>query len=127
MVDEFQDPEHSGPPGEPEAAAEPTSRRLGIPALLAGGAALVALCLAAVWWGGLLIMALASAGDSVIYAAYFKPDGQPFTRYVNRSDPRVKALIGKGSGRTPLDRLLSAAEQDASVERVSREIRFESL
>jgi methyl-accepting chemotaxis protein len=66
-----------------------------------------------------------SAQDSVLYAVYFKADGKPFTRYVNRKDPQVKALLEKGSGRTALDKLLSAAAADASVRPVSQEIRFE--
>ncbi len=66
-----------------------------------------------------------SSQDSVLYAVYYKPDGTPYTRYVNRKDPKVKALMDKGSGRTPLDKLLSAVPGDPSVTPVSQEIRFE--
>ncbi len=66
-----------------------------------------------------------SSQDSVLYAVFFKADGKPFTRYVNRKDPQVKAMLARGSGRTPLDKLLSAAKGDASVKPISQEIRFE--
>jgi methyl-accepting chemotaxis protein len=67
----------------------------------------------------------ASAQESVIYAVYYKPDGSPFTRYVNRQDPRVKALMEQGSGRTGFDKLLSAAKASASMQRVTRDISFD--
>lgn len=66
-----------------------------------------------------------SEQKSVVYAIYFKPDGQPFTRYVNRKDPKVKALLNKGDGRTPVDKLLSAVANDSTIRPLSREIRFE--
>lgn len=68
----------------------------------------------------------ASAQDSVVYAVYKKPDSGLFTRYINRKDPRVLALLEKGSGRTGFDKLLSAAASDPSIKRVTQEIRFEN-
>ncbi len=66
-----------------------------------------------------------SKQDSVLYAVFLKPNGKPYTHYVNRKDPLVQALLAKGSGRTPLDKLLSATSGDASVKPVRQEIRFE--
>jgi len=66
-----------------------------------------------------------SSQDSVLCAVYYKPDGKPFTRYVNRKDPKVKALMEKGEGRTPLDKLLAAVSGEASITLVSQEIHFE--
>jgi methyl-accepting chemotaxis protein len=51
--------------------------------------------------------------------------GRPLTRYVNRNNNIVKDLIAKGTGRTPMDKLLSAAANDNNIKEISRPILFE--
>ncbi|MES9855156.1 MAG: methyl-accepting chemotaxis protein [Sedimenticola sp.] len=69
---------------------------------------------------------VANSSPYVVYAIYMRPDGgKPFTRYVNRKNPRVSSLIEKGEGRTPMDKLLSAAAVDPDIKEVTRKILFE--
>lgn len=69
---------------------------------------------------------VANSNPRVVYAIYMRPDnGRPFTRYVNRKNPLVKALIAKGDGRTPLDKLLSAVAADPGIKQINRPIIFE--
>jgi methyl-accepting chemotaxis protein len=67
----------------------------------------------------------ASAQDSVVFAVYKKPDGSPYTRYINRQDANVARLIAQGSGATGFDKLLAAAATDPTIQLITREIRFE--
>ena len=41
---------------------------------------------------------VANRNRHVVYAVFERPDGRPYTRYVNADNPRVSQLIGKGSG-----------------------------
>jgi HAMP domain-containing protein len=69
---------------------------------------------------------VANNNPRVVYAVYLRPDdGRPFTRYVNRGNPLVKALIEKGEGRTPLEKLFAAAASDPNIRVVNRTIEFE--
>ncbi|MCU7806151.1 MAG: methyl-accepting chemotaxis protein [Candidatus Thiodiazotropha sp. (ex Lucinoma borealis)] len=69
---------------------------------------------------------VANSNPRVVYAVYVRPNSdRPLTRYVNRKNPIVKALIAKGTGRTPLDKLLSAAAADSNIKEISRPIIFE--
>ena len=69
---------------------------------------------------------VANRNPRVVYAVYIRPNsGKPFTRYVDRSNPIVKALIAKGEGRTPLDKLFSAATSDPNIKQIIRPITFE--
>ncbi len=69
---------------------------------------------------------VANRNPRVVYAVYMRPgSGKPFTRYVDRKNPLVKALIAKGEGRTPLDKLLSAAATDTNIKQIIRPITFE--
>ncbi|MEW8624943.1 MAG: methyl-accepting chemotaxis protein [Candidatus Thiodiazotropha sp.] len=69
---------------------------------------------------------VANKNPRVIYALYIRADGKrPLTRYVNRKNPLVKALIGKGEGRTPMDKLLSASAADTNIKEIIRPVVFE--
>ncbi|MCP3849569.1 MAG: methyl-accepting chemotaxis protein [Gammaproteobacteria bacterium] len=68
---------------------------------------------------------VANKDPNVIYAYFIRPNGKPFTRYVNRKNPKVKDLLVKGKGRSPLDKLLQAASTDKNIIEVSRPIKFE--
>ncbi|MBV2089771.1 MAG: methyl-accepting chemotaxis protein [Candidatus Thiodiazotropha sp. (ex Ctena orbiculata)] len=69
---------------------------------------------------------VANKNPRVIYALYIRADGKrPLTRYVNRKNPLVKGLIGKGEGRTPMDKLLSASAADSNIQEITRPVIFE--
>ncbi len=55
---------------------------------------------------------MAHQNPAVVFVVYFDADGNQLTRHLNRKDPRVKALLDKGEGRTAFDKVLSAAEND---------------
>jgi methyl-accepting chemotaxis protein len=61
----------------------------------------------------------------VIYAVYLKPDGRPITRYINRSDEKIKAYIKTGAGKKKLDKVLSASAKDDSVLLAEKELLLE--
>ncbi len=69
---------------------------------------------------------VASKNERVVFAIYYRPDGTPFTRYINRSSERVKELLQKGQGRTPVDKLLQAAlAPDSEVQVFERKVAYE--
>lgn len=55
---------------------------------------------------------MAHQNPAVVFVVYFDASGNQLTRHLNRNDPRVKALLDKGTGRTAFDKVLSAAEND---------------
>lgn len=57
----------------------------------------------------------AQANPNVLFVVYDDPQGQHLTRYLNREDARVKALLEKGKGERALDKVLEAASHDDSV------------
>jgi methyl-accepting chemotaxis protein len=68
---------------------------------------------------------VANKDPNVIYAYFLRPNGKPFTRYVNRKNPKVKALLAIGKGRTPMEKLLEATAKDENIIEISRSIDFE--
>ena len=68
---------------------------------------------------------VANRNPKVVYAVFMRTNDTPYTRYVNRNNPLVKDLIEKGEGRTPLDKLLSAAQADPNIVHINRPILFE--
>jgi len=68
---------------------------------------------------------VANKDPNVIYAFYLRPTGKPYTRYINRKNPRVKKLLEIGKGRSPLDKLLEASSHDSNIIKVHREVVFE--
>jgi len=68
---------------------------------------------------------VANKDPNVIYAYFIRPNGKPFTRYVNRKNEKVKAFLSVGQGRSPMDKLLDAAGKDKNIVEVSRPIEFE--
>lgn len=68
---------------------------------------------------------VANNNPNVVYAFYLRPNGKPYTRYVNRKNPLVKELLTKGQGRSPLDKLIDAASKDENIIQTSRDILFE--
>ena len=58
---------------------------------------------------------MAHQNPAVVFVAYFDAEGNQLTRHLNRKDPRIKALLKKGEGRTAFDKVLSAAANDPSL------------
>ncbi|RRJ83674.1 methyl-accepting chemotaxis protein [Aestuariirhabdus litorea] len=58
---------------------------------------------------------VAHRNPNVIFAFYLDADGNPLTRHLERSDPRVKALLERGEGRRSGDKVLNAARGDSSI------------
>ncbi|MEW8013757.1 MAG: methyl-accepting chemotaxis protein, partial [Candidatus Sedimenticola endophacoides] len=69
---------------------------------------------------------VANRNSDIIYAVFMRPaGGNPLTRYIDRNKPGVQALLGQCSGRTQLERLLSAAAPDPTISVIERPIRLE--
>jgi methyl-accepting chemotaxis protein len=61
----------------------------------------------------------------VIYAIYLKPNGKPITRYIKRTDPKIKAYIKSGNGKKKLDKVLNASSKDSSVLLIEKALALE--
>lgn len=57
----------------------------------------------------------AQANPDVMFVVYDDPEGKHLTRYLNREDARIQALLAKGQGEHALDKVLEAAAHDDSV------------
>ncbi|AOE87750.1 chemotaxis protein [Pseudomonas sp. TCU-HL1] len=57
----------------------------------------------------------AQRNPNVLFVVYDDASGQHLTRYLNRENPQIKALLAKGQGERALDKVLSAAASDPSV------------
>ncbi|AYF89788.1 methyl-accepting chemotaxis protein [Pseudomonas sp. JS3066] len=57
----------------------------------------------------------AQRNPNVLFVVYDDANGQHLTRYLNRENPQIKALLAKGQGDRALDKVLSAAASDSSV------------
>ena len=68
------------------------------------------------------LVELMDARESVVFAAFFDQYGERMTRYVDRTDPRVKALMDQGEGRGAVGRVMDAAQRDPDVIIISADI-----
>ncbi|WP_404368715.1 methyl-accepting chemotaxis protein [Marinobacter sp.] len=68
------------------------------------------------------LVELMDARESVVFAAFFDQYGERMTRYVDRTDPRVKALMAEGEGRGAVGRVMDAAERDPDTVIISADI-----
>jgi len=41
----------------------------------------------------------ATSNDDVVYAMYFKPDGKPYVRYINKNKDKIKEYLKTGTGK----------------------------
>lgn len=57
----------------------------------------------------------AQRNPNVLFVVYDDATGQHLTRYLNRENPQIKALLAKGQGQRALDKVLNAAANDPSV------------
>ncbi len=65
---------------------------------------------------------MADANESVVFAGFYDQYGERLTRYVDRTDERLKALISKGSGQGSLGKAINAAESDPSIILITSDI-----
>ncbi len=57
----------------------------------------------------------AQRNPNVLFVVYDDAAGEHLTRYMNRDNPLVKALLTKGEGERAMDKVLNAAKNDPSV------------
>ncbi|KPB28713.1 Methyl-accepting chemotaxis protein [Pseudomonas syringae pv. syringae] len=57
----------------------------------------------------------AQRNPNVLFVVYDDAAGEHLTRYMNRDNPLVKALLAKGEGERAMDKVLNAAKSDPSV------------
>nr|WP_122554546.1 methyl-accepting chemotaxis protein [Pseudomonas viridiflava] len=57
----------------------------------------------------------AQRNPNVLFVVYDDAAGEHLTRYINRDNPLVKALLAKGEGERAMDKILNAAKNDPSV------------
>jgi methyl-accepting chemotaxis protein len=69
---------------------------------------------------------IANKNPQVVYAIYYDKDGRALTRYLDRKNPKVKALLSQGQGRTPMAKLLSASAKDQDIREIKRDIQLEN-
>ncbi|WP_166269166.1 methyl-accepting chemotaxis protein [Marinobacter caseinilyticus] len=68
------------------------------------------------------LIELVDARESVLFAAYYDQYGKRMTRYVDRTDERVKALMDAGEGRGAVGKVLDAASRDPDVVIITADI-----
>jgi len=64
----------------------------------------------------------AQRNPNVLFVVYDDAQGQHLTRYLNRENAAIKALLAKGQGERALDKVLNAAASDPSVYMVEASI-----
>ncbi|MBK1873643.1 methyl-accepting chemotaxis protein [Marinobacter sp. 1-3A] len=69
------------------------------------------------------LVELADARESVLFAIYFDQYGERLTRYVDRTDERVLALMEQGEGGGAANRVLDAASRDSNVVIITADIK----
>jgi methyl-accepting chemotaxis protein len=57
----------------------------------------------------------AQRNPNVLFVVYDDAQGEHLTRYLNRENESIKALLAKGEGERAMDKVLSAAQKDPSV------------
>ena len=57
----------------------------------------------------------AQRNPSVLFVIYDDAAGEHLTRYLNRENPLIQALLAKGAGERAMDKVLDAARSDPSV------------
>jgi len=67
----------------------------------------------------------ATQNPDVVYAFYLKPGGKPYTRYLDKKNPKIMAYIEKGTEKKKYQRVISASASDDSVFTIDKPISFE--
>ena len=69
------------------------------------------------------LIELADARESVLFAVYYDQYGERLTRYVDRTDDRVRTLMEQGEGRGAANKVLDAASRDPNVVIITADIK----
>ncbi|WP_286220668.1 methyl-accepting chemotaxis protein [Marinobacter apostichopi] len=69
------------------------------------------------------LVELADARESVLFAIYYDQYGKRMTRYVDRTDDRVRTLMDQGEGRGAANKVLDAASRDPNVVIITADIK----
>lgn len=69
------------------------------------------------------LVELADARKSVVFAIYYDQYGDRLTRYVDRTDDRVRTLMDEGEGRGAANRVLDAASRDPNLVIITADIK----
>ena len=69
------------------------------------------------------LIELADARESVLFAIYYDQYGERLTRYVDRTDDRVRTLMEQGEGRGAANKVLDAASRDPNVVIITADIK----
>jgi len=69
------------------------------------------------------LIELADARESVLFAVYYDQYGERLTRYVDRTDDRVRTLMEQGEGRGAANKVLDAASRDPNVVVITADIK----
>lgn len=69
------------------------------------------------------LIELADVRESVLFAVYYDQYGERLTRYVDRTDERVRTLMKQGEGRGAANKVLDAASRDPNVVIITADIK----
>jgi methyl-accepting chemotaxis protein len=69
----------------------------------------------------------AADAENVVFAMFIRPDGKPYTRFIDKSNPRIKTYLKTGSGKKKIEKVLSASSTDPAVFIVSKSINAEGV
>lgn len=69
------------------------------------------------------LVELADARESVLFAIYYDQYDKRMTRYVDRTDDRVRTLMEQGEGRGAANKVLNAASRDPNVVIITADIK----
>jgi methyl-accepting chemotaxis protein len=58
---------------------------------------------------------MAVKNPEIVYAFYIRPNGIPYTRYLNQEDPKIKEYLLNGEGEKNYEKVLFASQKDDSV------------
>lgn len=68
---------------------------------------------------------LAVKNPDIVYVYYMRPNGIPYTRYLNQDDPRIKEYLQTGQGRKKYQKVISASQKDDSVFIIENQVQLE--
>ncbi len=67
----------------------------------------------------------ATLNDDVVYAMYFRPDGKPYVRYINREKEKIQEYLKTGTGKKKYEKIISSSQNDPDVLLVMENIELE--
>lgn len=67
----------------------------------------------------------ATTNDDVVYAMYFRPNGKPYVRYINKDKEKIKEYLKTGMGKKKYEKVVSSSKKDPNVLLVMETIELE--